>query len=98
MRPVSVGILQSMDFRDVCDIFGGTVFLEEPRGSFATAHEQIKHLEQSVAEGSNDEKAAILLLKAIYAALIGSLFGDDENPKFQQYMRPLYLGDCGPRW
>ncbi|MCJ1377613.1 hypothetical protein MMC17_000708 [Xylographa soralifera] len=87
-----------MDFRDVCDIFGGTIFLEEPRGDFATAHEQIKHRENSVAEASDDEKAAILLLKAIHAAFVGSLFGDDKSPKFQQYMRPLYLGDFGPRW
>ncbi|MCJ1437293.1 hypothetical protein MMC27_006679 [Xylographa pallens] len=87
-----------MDFRDVCDIFGGTIFLEEPRGNFATAREQIEHRERSAAEASNDEKAAILLLKAIHAALVGSLFGDDESPKFQQYMSPLYQGDFGPRW
>ncbi|MCJ1283430.1 hypothetical protein MMC26_002759 [Xylographa opegraphella] len=88
----------NIDFREVCDIFGGTIFLEEPRGNFATAREQIKQREHSVAEASNDEKAAIPLLKAIHVALVGSLFGDDESPKFQQYMSPLYVGDFGPRW
>ena len=87
-----------MDFRDVCDIFDGTIFLEEPRGNFATAQEQIEHRERSVAEASTDEKAAVLLLKAIHAALVGSLYGDDESPNFRQYMSPLYPGDFGPRW
>ncbi|MCJ1290509.1 hypothetical protein MMC34_002048 [Xylographa carneopallida] len=87
-----------MDFREVCEVFGGTIFFEEPRSNFATAYGQIEHREESLTEASDDERAAILLLKAIHAALVGSLFGDDESPKFLRYMRPLYEGEFGPRW
>ena len=87
-----------MDFREICEYFGGSIFIEEPRGNLASVPERIKEREASIADASSDEKVAVLLLKFVYSALIGNSVNYDNGPKFQGCMQPLLSGEFGTRW
>ena len=87
-----------MDFREVCDFFGGSIFIEEPRGDFADALSRIEDREANAVNSSEDEKAALLLLRLVQAALVGNITGVDGKPSFQTHVQPLYSGGFGKRW
>ena len=87
-----------MDFREVCDFFGGSIFIEEPRGDFADALTRIEDREANAVNTFEDEKAALLLLRLVQAALVGNITGVDGKPSFQTYVQSLYSGGFGERW
>ena len=87
-----------MDFREVCDFFGGSVSIEEPRGNFADALKKIEDREANAVDPSEDERAALLLLKGVHAALIGNIRNEGGNPTFQTYLQALNSGLFGSRW
>lgn len=87
-----------MDFREVCDFFGGSVFVEEPRGDFADALTRIEAREANAMNPSEDEKAALLLLRLVQAALVGNITNVDGRPSFQTHVQALYAGGFGKRW
>lgn len=86
-----------MDFREVCDFFGGSVFVEEPRGDFADALTRIEAREANAMNPSEDEKAALLLLRLVQAALVGNITNVDGRPSFQTHVQALYAGGFGKR-
>ena len=87
-----------MDFREICEFFGGSIFIEEPRGNLMHSHEMIKRREASITDASSDEKAAVLLLKLIQSALVGNFVKYEDGPNFQECMQPLLSGIFGARW
>ncbi|KHO10701.1 hypothetical protein MAA_11705 [Metarhizium robertsii ARSEF 23] len=62
-----------MDFLEVLDVFGGTIFPEELRGNFVTVDAHITELEEaaSAVDVSVHQKAQALLLRGIYYLLLG---------------------------
>ena len=87
-----------MDFREVCDFFGGSIFIEEPRGNFADALSMIEDREATAINPSEDEKAALLLLRLIQAALVGNITSVNGKPSFATHLQSLYSGGFGKRW
>ena len=87
-----------MDFREICDFFGGSIFLEEPRGNFRSSEERIQEREANVDQSSDDEKAACLLLKIVHAALVGNIANEDGKPSCQTYLNAFYAEDRSQRW
>ena len=67
-----------MGFREVCEIFGGSIFVEEPRGSFVEAYKRIEQLKETLTVKDTKKHAALLLLKGIHAALISNLHNDER--------------------
>ena len=63
-----------MDFEQVSNFFGGTIFSEEYRTDFQRVDEQLQTLASAVTESSSaDERAVLLMLKGIDAAMCGEL-------------------------
>lgn len=61
-----------MDFEEVSNFFGGTIFPEEYRTDFQRVDKQLQTLKSSINESSSvDERAAILLLQSIDGAMRG---------------------------
>ncbi|KAI9370392.1 CHAT domain-containing protein [Aspergillus egyptiacus] len=64
-----------MDFIEICEVFGGSIFPEEYRGSFAEADRRISALEaESPGEAAArpvEHRAKALLLRSIYWMLAG---------------------------
>lgn len=68
----SIILPQSMDFQELSNFFGGTLFSEEYRGDFEQIKRDIEQRERSVhSKGSPNAKAEILLLKAVFELLRG---------------------------
>ena len=87
-----------MDLREICDFFGGSIFLEEPRGNFNSSEERIQEREANANQDSDDEKAACLLLKIVHAALVGNIANEDGKPSCQTYLKTFYAEDRSQRW
>ena len=87
-----------MDFREVCEFFGGSIFIEEPRGDFADALNRIEDREANAINCSQDEKAALLLLRLIQAALAGKVTTVDGKSSYTTLVDSLYSGGFGKRW
>ena len=87
-----------MDLREICDYFGGSIFLEEPRGNFNSTEERIQEREANVDKSSDDEKAACLLLRIVHAALIGNIANEDGKPSCQTYLNTFYAENRSQRW
>lgn len=87
-----------MDFREICDFFGGSIFLEEPRGNFKSSEERIQEREANANQSSDDEKAACLLLNIVHAALVGNIANEDGKPSCQTYLNAFYAEDRSQRW
>ena len=87
-----------MDFREVCDFFGGSIFIEEPRGDFTEALIRIDRREANAINCSEDEKAALLLLRLIQAALAGKVTSVDGKPSYVTLVQSLYSGGFSKRW
>ncbi|KAH8647035.1 CHAT domain-containing protein, partial [Tricladium varicosporioides] len=63
-----------MDFEQVSNSFGGTIFPEEYRTDFQSVEEQLQALASTVTESSSvNERAVLLLLQGIDAAMRGEL-------------------------
>ena len=64
-----------MDFRDVCDFFGGTISPEEPRCDFPDIVRRLSELERSsdsaVGTAATEGRAAFLLLRVVFLILTG---------------------------
>ncbi|KAH6869132.1 CHAT domain-containing protein [Thelonectria olida] len=81
-----------MDFTQVIEVFGGTIFAEEYRTNFKDSEDWIQAFESATATNTptNEERAALLLLRAIQDALRGNLSGADK------YLMDLQrLAQCG---
>ena len=61
-----------MDFNDISEHFGGTIFPEEYRGDFRRSEERIEGLENGLSPQSNpEEHARALLLRAVLSMSTG---------------------------
>ncbi|KAH7125881.1 CHAT domain-containing protein [Dactylonectria macrodidyma] len=68
-----------MDFTQVLEVFGGTIFAEEYRTNFKDSEDWIQAFESATSNiPTNEERAALLLLRAIQDALRGNLSGADR--------------------
>jgi hypothetical protein len=63
-----------MDFKEISDFFGGTVFPEEYRGDFKLIEVRINGLEKHLSLSSSvEDRAKVFLLRAILSMLTGDL-------------------------
>ena len=62
----------TMDFKDISDHFGGTIFPEEYRGDFKKSEKRIEDLENELSPQSDaEEHARALLLRAVLSMFTG---------------------------
>ncbi|KAL8820776.1 MAG: hypothetical protein Q9191_007448, partial [Dirinaria sp. TL-2023a] len=87
-----------MDFRETCNFFGGSIFVEEPRGDFKSSEERIQEREANINQSSDDEKAACVLLRIVHSALVGNIANEDGKPSCQTYLNAFYAENRSRRW
>lgn len=82
-----------MDFREICDFFGGTIFYDDFRGNLKEIQKKLDRLDsESPPEPSIDHTATLILLRAVW----NLLSGDFENASV--LLGYLTDGEYGPRW
>ncbi|MDI1485065.1 MAG: hypothetical protein OHK93_000199 [Ramalina farinacea] len=64
-----------MDFKDVCEFFGGSIFPEEPRCDYPDIVQRLNDVERSLSSTSDtaieEGRAALLLLRVVHLVLTG---------------------------
>ena len=68
-----------MDFRDVCQVFGGTPFYDDLHTDIAAAHARLEIRAVDVLKSSVDQRLSVLLLRAIHSLLQGDFVSATEH-------------------
>jgi CHAT domain-containing protein len=86
-----------MDFTEVCDVFGGSIFPEEYRGDYAQARQHIDALQSDIDGKSDDEKQTMVkLLGAILWMFQGRHVEAEQS--FADILDCSRQGKVGIRW
>jgi hypothetical protein len=62
-----------MDFKEICSVFGGTIFYDDFRGNFEEIRNELDHRQAQASIPLLDNAATLLLLRGVWNLLTGNL-------------------------
>ncbi|KAH6720106.1 CHAT domain-containing protein [Leptodontidium sp. MPI-SDFR-AT-0119] len=81
-----------MDFKELCQFFGGTIFKEESRGDLKKIREDLTKRDESRTSQDANEEAAVILIRAVWQLQSG------EFRKAREDLEVLDDEKYGRRW